>query len=318
MIRTAEAVSPKHPDKMCDQISDMLLDQLLIQDPNSRVAIETMGGHGQIILMGEVTTKADIDYCGIVQNKFPQMKVSSNIVRQSSFIANGVDTGGAGDQGIMIGYACNENVDFIPQELYLARSLNKWIYMHKKVDGKTQITLCNNKIINIIASFQGVKNNELHLLIDTWKNVYDIDVNDIHINPAGEWEQGGFDADTGLTGRKIVVDAYGPRVPVGGGAFSGKDPSKVDRSGAYMARKIAIDYLLKRQAKEVYCYLAYSIGIAEPTMAVVNIDGKNEQVVGYDLRPKAIIEYLNLKNAIYEETAKWGAFGNGFMWDKYF
>jgi S-adenosylmethionine synthetase len=137
----------------------------------------------------------------------------------------------------------------------------------------------------------------------------------VHVNPCGDWEQGGFDADAGLTGRKLAVDNYGPQIPVGGGAFSGKDPSKVDRSGAYIARRIAVDYLRKRDAKEVFCYLAYAIGVAEPVEASVVIDGKHEIVEGYDLTPKGIIDALELRKPQFEQTAKWGHFGNGFVWD---
>lgn len=315
MIRTAESISPKHPDKICDQVSDMILDTLLMQDRHSRVAVEAMGGHGVLHLMGEVTTNADVDYKSIIQNRFPDKKVIVNIVKQSPFIASGVDTGGAGDQGIMVGYACDENKEYIPNELYLARSLNKHIYKKHPFDGKTQVTLDGSKVVNITASFQGAKNADLKGFVEEWLDEQRIAVKDIYINPAGEWEQGGFDADTGLTGRKIVADAYGPRVPVGGGAFSGKDPTKVDRSGAYMARKIALDYLKNRKASEVYCYLAYAIGVATPTMAVVSIDGVYEEIKGYDLRPKAVINLLSLQELRYEDTAKWGAFGNGFPWD---
>lgn len=136
-----------------------------------------------------------------------------------------------------------------------------------------------------------------------------------HINPAGDWDQGGFDADAGLTGRKLVVDNYGPRIPVGGGAFSGKDASKVDRSAAYMARRIAVDYLRQRQAGQVYCYLAYAIGVAEPVEATVVIDGQQEPVAGYDLTPRGIIDRLELTKPQFEATARWGHFGHGFKWD---
>ena len=137
----------------------------------------------------------------------------------------------------------------------------------------------------------------------------------VYTNPTGDWHQGGFDADTGLTGRKLVIDNYGPQIPVGGGAFSGKDATKVDRSGAYMARRIAVDYLKKHKAGEVYCYLAYAIGVAEPLEAVIRIDGNTHEVKGYDLTPKGIIDYLDLKRPQYEQTARYGHFGHGFAWD---
>ena len=172
----------------------------------------------------------------------------------------------------------------------------------------------------MVASFQNAKTTELKNFVMDWlKNESKAKISDevsLHINPAGDWQIGGFDADTGLTGRKLVVDNYGPHVPVGGGCFSGKDPSKVDRSGAYMARKIAIDYLKKRKASEVYCYLAYAIGFAEPVEATVVVDGVQERVVGYDLSPKGIIEFLDLQKPIYEQTARYGHFGHPtFPWE---
>lgn len=316
-LRTAESVSPKHPDKICDQVSDCILDSALKQDPNSRVAVETVGGHKLMVLIGEITSKAKIDYEKIARKFVDESyKVIVRIVHQSPEIASGVDAGGAGDQGIMVGYATNETKNLMPLEVDLSRSLNRFIYSESPYDGKTQITLSDGKISAVVASFQNTKKNALEDMIRSWINnhPHSSKVN-IFANPAGDWDIGGFDSDTGLTGRKIAVDSYGPRIPIGGGAFSGKDATKVDRSAAYMARKIAVDYLKKYQAKEVYCKLAYAIGLPEPIEAVVVIDGKERKVKGYNLTPKGIIDFLNLNMPQFELTARYGHFGNSFMWD---
>lgn len=316
--KTAECVSPRHPDKLCDRISDAILDECLKQDPDSRVAIETMGGHGIITITGELTTKAYINAREIAQRiAGEQYGVQTNIVSQSPFIANGVDTGGAGDQGIMIGYACNENEAMIPHELLLARELCKFIYDKYPYDGKTQITINDDKIITtVVASFQNVSQLDLKERVEEWLGDNTEGIT-IHCNPAGDWSQGGFEADTGVTGRKLAVDNYGTRVAIGGGAFSGKDPSKVDRSGAYMARYIATDLLKKHNAKEIKTALAYAIGVAQPVMITADIDGKEIDVTNeYDCTPNGIIKLLDLKQPIYEQTAQWGHFGNKFDWDK--
>lgn len=312
--RTAECVTPGHPDKICDIISDTILDACLEQDPDSRVAIETMGGHGKVFVSGEITTNADIGPIKyLVKNVCGIDNVTTNIVKQSNEIANGVDTGGAGDQGIMVGYACNENEALIPHELYLARKLAKHIYSQHPFDGKTQITLVDGVVDTIVASFQNVSTEELNDIVITWLGYQP---NNLHCNPAGDWNQGGFDADAGVTGRKLVVDNYGPRVPIGGGAFSGKDATKVDRSGAYAARYIAVDQLHINNAKEVYVYLAYAIGKAEPVQATAIIDGVEVDVTNqYDLTPNSITEMFELKTPGFAKTAKWGAFGNKFCWD---
>lgn len=321
-MKTAEFVTPKHPDKLCDRISDAILDECLKQDPESRVAIETMGGHGIITITGEVTTRAYFNAREIAQKiAGDQYGVQVNIVSQSPEIANGVDNGGAGDQGIMVGYACNENEEMIPQELYLARSLCKYIYEKYPYDGKTQITIDENgKINTIVASFQNVKNSDLEYLIDLWLSKKVLKDEEklslmIYINPAGEWSQGGFEADTGVTGRKLAVDNYGTRVPIGGGAFSGKDPSKVDRSGAYMARYIAVKVLKEMRAREVLVKIAYAIGIAEPVMITAEVDGKEMDITdSFDCTPKGIIKLLELKKPQYEKLAQWGHFGHDTIW----
>ena len=317
-LRTAESVSPMHPDKICDQISDSVLDAALEQDPMSRVAVETVGGHGVVMLIGEVTTNAKIDYEKIARRFVDDSyEVKIKIVHQSPEIANGVDTGGAGDQGIMVGYATSETDNLLPLEVDLSRSLNRYIFNKYPYDGKTQITISSDKIVAVVASFQNAKKSELEKLINNWLKNQPVDSNlKVFANPAGDWDIGGFDADTGLTGRKIAIDSYGPRIPIGGGAFSGKDATKVDRSAAYMARKIAVDYLTKQGAKEVYCQLAYAIGVNEPVEAIVLIDGREEAVKGYDLTPAGITKYLDLRKPQFEETAKYGHFGNSFAWDK--
>ena len=309
--KTAESVSPKHPDKICDQISDAILDAHLAQDPDARVAVDVAGGHGKVFVTGEVTSRAsNIDVTSIVHRIAGKVKVIKNIASQSPEIAHGVDNGGAGDQGIMVGYATSETDELLPLEYVLARRLNKYLYDKWPFDGKTQITIKDNQIVSIVASFQHAKKDDLLRRTQEWLSSEPLaaygDI-DFHINPAGDWNIGGFDADAGLTGRKIVVDNYGPRIPIGGGAFSGKDPSKVDRSGAYMARRIAVDYLKSRaNTKEVYVYLAYAIGYEQPLEATVIIDGSREDIEGYDLSPNGIIKFLDLKRPIYEALARYG------------
>ena len=331
--RTAESVSPKHPDKLCDQISDAILDAHLKQDPQARVAVETCGGHGQVFITGEITSRAEgVDIPAIVTRITgdDQLKLYTNLVQQSPEIAQGVDTGGAGDQGIMIGYACDETPELLPLEVVLSRRLNQFIYAQHPFDGKTQITLVlpdlsakdqTPRVSSIVASFQNTSRAELEQLVHEFiarEELQGVDGADItlHLNPAGDWNQGGFEADTGLTGRKLIVDNYGPRIPIGGGCFSGKDASKVDRSAAYMARRVAVDYLRQRHAHEVFVRLAYAIGYAEPLERTVVVDGETEQIEGYDLTPRGIIRSLDLLRPIYEPTARYGHFGEGFDWDK--
>jgi S-adenosylmethionine synthetase len=314
--KTAESVSPKHPDKLCDQISDAILDSYLKQDPRSRVAVEAVGGHGEVFVVGEVTSTGTVDIAPIVKRLAGDVKLSFKIVHQSPEIASGVDTGGAGDQGIMVGYATSETEELLPLEVVLSRRLNQHLFKTWATDGKTQVTLKDGKIETVVASFQHSKSAELKDAINDWlktnKHTYEVR---IYVNPTGDWDQGGFDADSGLTGRKLVIDNYGPQIPIGGGAFSGKDATKVDRSAAYMARRIAVDYLKKHSSEKVFCYLAYSIGVAQPVEATVVADGKYMTVNGYDLTPKGIIELLELRQPQYEPTARYGHFGNGFCWD---
>lgn len=324
-MEIAESVTAQHPDKVCDQISDAILDDCLKQDPMSRVAIEVMGGHGIVTITGELTTKAFCYMDRIAKKVYrdlgyqDEIGVQVNVVSQSPDIAQGVNTGGAGDQGIMIGYACNENEAKIPQELYLARQLLKPF----KADAKSQVVLNDDRTVNnIVLSVQGKTQKELNGYLDGagYKGV------DRFCNNTGAFEIGGFSADSGVTGRKIVVDAYGPRVSVGGGAFSGKDPTKVDRSGAYMARWIALKELKKGYAYAIKVELGYVIGKSEPIMATIYYHDKDEyftwgenlDLKEYDCRSEAIIERFNLRRPIYQQTANRGHFGyiNEYPWEK--
>jgi len=351
MKKTAEFVSPKHPDKICDFIADSILDAYLETDIDSRVAVEVMGGHNLIIINGEVTSRSKPDIEKLVKDIVGQdYKIISNIVLQSPDISRGVDAGGAGDQGIMKGYATSETEEFLPLEYMLARDLCKKVFDVHPFDGKVQVTIENSGeasnladfpagnlsdtavpanfparppakglaenvpaqnfvIRTVVVSFQNTKNEELQKIVESL-----IKADEYLINPAGEWTQGGFDADTGLSGRKLIVDNYGPEVHIGGGSFSGKDYTKVDRSGAYMARRIAVDILKERKAKEVHTKLAYAIGKKEPVMAVAIVDGIEEEIKGYDLSPRGMREYLKLKNVKFSDTCTWGHFGRGFEW----
>jgi S-adenosylmethionine synthetase len=280
------------------------------------------GGHGTVFVTGEVTSKAtDINVAEIVRRIAGDVEVIEHVFAQSAEIAQGVDTGGAGDQGIMVGYATSETTELLPLEVVLARRLNQHLYDKWPYDGKTQITLTDGKVVSAVASFQNAPSAELKAAVEAWLDTEPLAVHDgnveLHVNPAGDWQVGGFDADAGLTGRKLVVDNYGPRIPIGGGAFSGKDPSKVDRSAAYAARKIARDYLQQFQAHDVYVYLAYAIGHDQPLEATAVVDGVEKRVEGYDLSPNGIIKLLDLKRPVYEQTARYGHFGHpDFSWEQ--
>ena len=326
---TAESVTPKHPDKLCDRISDSILDACLAQDPYSRVAMETLGGHGIVTVTGELTTNAYVDIRLIVESILGKpYGVQINVVKQSNEIAQGVDIGGAGDQGVMVGFATRETPELMPKEVMLARSLGKYIYeRYAAFDGKTQITWDSedDSIETVVASFQSTPKDDLEKYINEWLKDKKVKSDlKIHANPAGDWSIGGFDADTGLTGRKIVVDQYGLRCPIGGGAFSGKDSTKVDRSGAYIARKQAISILnSSTDYKEVTFYLGYAIGIAEPVWAksIVILNDGSKKEIDYkeklaEFTPNAIIETLKLREPKFAKTAEWGHFGNGFDWDR--
>lgn len=326
IVRTAESVSPHHPDKLCDRISDAILDAYLRQDPRAHVAVEVMGAHGKVYVTGEVSSRTAIEVEPIVRRIAGEVEVEVRIASQSHEIATGIQGGGAGDQGIMVGYATRETPELLPLETVLARSLNQFLYRTWPHDGKTQVTLQGAEIVAIVASFQHAAHRELEAQVREWLRwhapqyapaVSRLAVETtLHINPAGDWSVGGFAADAGLTGRKLVVDNYGPRIPIGGGCYSGKDPSKVDRSAAYMARKIAVEYLKHYAAETVYTYLAYAIGHNAPIEATAIVDGTPRRIAGYDLSPEGIISQLDLRRPIYEKTAEYGHFGHQqFAWE---
>lgn len=330
MLKTAEQVSYGHPDKVCDQISDAILDECLRQDPKSRVAVEALGGHGKLAIMGEVTTMAKFDAEDIARKVYKDigyeedLEILVNIVQQSPDIARGVDTGGAGDQGIMVGFATSKTPEMLPLEHVLASKLVRRmedlrnegtspLAKYLMPDAKAQVTLHEDDTIEaVVVSTQ----HKADVDFEEFKKMVEEEVvkplipnyNNIFINPAGPFVQGGFEADTGLTGRKITADNYGPQIPVGGGCFSGKDATKVDRSAAYMARYLAVEYLKKYNAKEVLVKLAYAIGHPQPVMATAQVDGKFVKIEGYDLSPKGIIEKLNLRKPQYRDRARYGFF----------
>ncbi len=342
---TVESVTSGHPDKVCDQISDSILDACLAEDPKSRVAVESFGGHNLLVIGGEVTSRAKPDYEAIARKLYKdigydaELKVIVNIAAQSPDIAQGVDTGGAGDQGIMYGFATDETDSFLPKGLVMVHKLAKGLEDLRKSgalpwlrpDGKTQITMENGAVKTVLISTQHAKEaaqEEIKAGL-TEKLIgpvlgaagQDAKQTEILVNPTGTFVQGGFDADTGLTGRKIMVDTYGGVVPQGGGCFSGKDPTKVDRSAAYMCRFVAKNLVAAGLAKQCLVSVAYAIGRAEPLM-VEAVTEKDEDLSGYvrkhfDFRPRAIIERLNLLRPIYLGTAAYGHFGNpGLPWEE--
>ncbi|NCD00823.1 methionine adenosyltransferase [bacterium] len=321
-IRTCEFVSPGHPDKLCDKLADSILDAYLKKDKESRVAIEILAGHKVVNISGEVKSSCkDVNFKKIVKDILGKgYNLNVKIEKQSQEISRGVDSGGAGDQGIMVGYACNETESLMPVEYDLSRKLCKEIYNKFPYDGKVQITLDYNIFESsgfveaVVVSFQNSSKKELEKIVKE-----KIKARKYLINPAGDWFLGGLEADSGLSGRKIVIDSYGPQISVGGGSFSGKDFTKVDRSGAYMARKIAVDLLKKNKSKEVVVRLAYAIGIKEPVMATANIDGVIVNLLTnnyhYDLSPSGIKKVLKLDNIEYKDLSNWGHFGRGLCWD---
>lgn len=317
MKKTAEFVSPKHSDKICDFIADSILDAYLKNDEKSRTAIEVMGGHNLITINGEVTSRGNPDIEKLVRKIVgPNYKIITNLVLQSPEIAHGVDKGGAGDQGIMKGYATSETPEYLPLEYILARDLCQKIFAVYPYDGKTQVTTENGKVSTVVVSFQNTKNKELLKLA---KKI--IKADEYLINPAGEWTLGGFDADTGLSGRKLIVDNYGPEIPIGGGSFSGKDATKVDRSGAYMARYVAKNLVANGYGKKVFVSVAYAIGLAEPVMLeAINEKGEDLSKIvrqNFDFKPLSIIKKLGLRKPIFRQTAFYGHFGKkNLPWEK--
>jgi len=339
---TVESVTSGHPDKMCDQISDAILDECLRQDPQSRVAMESFGGHGLLIVGGEITSLAKVDFEKIAKEVYrnigyqQEIKVIVNVVAQSPDIAQGVDTGGAGDQGIMYGYATDETPEFMPLAVVMSHKLAKGLedlrrsnkeFWWMKPDGKTQVTIENGRITKVLISCQHDEKIDVPKIKDLLTEhlikpaIGDVSGIEILVNPTGRFVQGGFEADTGLTGRKIMVDTYGGLIPHGGGCFSGKDPSKVDRSAAYMARFAAKNIVANGYAKQCLVSVAYAIGRAEPLMIdAFNEKGESLQDIvkkNFDFKPKAIIEKLNLRQPIYQKTAAYGHFGKpGLPWEE--
>ena len=361
---TSESVTEGHPDKIADQISDAILDACFAQDPYSRVACETLTATGLVVIAGEITTKAYVDFQSLVRGVVASIgydnalygfdsntcAVISTINKQSGDIAMGVDTGGAGDQGMMFGYASNETPELMPTPISLAHKLclkltevrksGKLQYL--RPDGKSQVTVEydeNHKPVRIDAVVISTQHAETisteELRADILKyviqatlpaNLLDADTK-YHINPTGRFVIGGPMGDTGLTGRKIIVDTYGGMGRHGGGAFSGKDPTKVDRSAAYMARYIAKNIVAAGLADRCEVQLAYAIGVAEPVSVLVDTFGtgkvdrtKLEEIVraNFQLTPKGIIESLNLRRPIYRQTAAYGHFGRDekdFTWE---
>ncbi|MFA5840894.1 MAG: methionine adenosyltransferase [Candidatus Paceibacterota bacterium] len=340
---TVESVTSGHPDKICDQISDAILDAYLTLDPMSRVAVETFGGHGKLVIGGEVTSTGKVDYVKIAREVYKEigyndeLEISAHIVTQSPDIAMGVDTGGAGDQGIMYGFATDETPEFLPKGVVLAHKLARSLEEKRKADeikwlgpdGKTQVTYTEGKLNTVLVSTQHspdvtleeIKKEITEKIINPLLSPEEQNTVKILVNPTGKFVQGGFEGDTGLTGRKIMVDTYGGLIPHGGGCFSGKDSTKVDRSGAYMARYVAKSLVAGGYGKEVLVSVAYAIGMAEPLMIeAINEKGENlAEIVrkNFDFKPLAIIEHLGLRNPIFRETAAYGHFGKANLpWEK--
>lgn len=337
-----ESVTSGHPDKICDQISDAILDEALRQDPKTRAGIEVFGSHGLIVVGGEVTTTADFSAETIAQNIYTSIgymepvKIISQIAKQSPDIAQGVDTGGAGDQGIMYGFASDDNQSFLPNPLVQVHSLAKKLEELRKTDsafswlgpdGKTEIVFENGKVSTVLVSCQHAEDKEQEFIKDQITRfvinpiIGDTQNLTILVNPTGKFTQGGFSADAGLTGRKIMVDTYGGLIPHGGGCFSGKDATKVDRSAAYMARFAAKNIVAAGLAKQCLVSVAYAIGRAEPLMIeAINENGESLAHLvkeKFDFRPAAIIERLNLRRPLYLPTAAYGHFGRaGFPWEE--
>ncbi len=338
---TTESVTSGHPDKVCDQISDAILDACLTQDPKSRVAVESFGSHGTLMLGGELTTSAVIDAEAIARQVYKdigytdELKVLNTIVTQSPDISQGVDTGGAGDQGIMYGFATDETKEFLPLGVVLAHALARKLEAVRRdgtlawamPDGKTQVTIDDGAVITALISTQHTEDvSQEDIRAGLIKEVFtpvlgDVSGIEILVNPTGKFVLGGFAADAGLTGRKIMVDTYGGLMPHGGGAFSGKDATKVDRSAAYMCRFAAKNLVANGHAKKALVSVAYAIGRVEPVMVeAFDEDGKNltELITkNFDFRPQAIIERLGLRSPIFRATAAYGHFGvEGRSWEQ--
>jgi S-adenosylmethionine synthetase len=361
---TSESVTEGHPDKIADQISDAVLDEVLRQDPKGRVGCETLVTTGLAVVAGEITTTAQVDYDTLVRDTirgvgYDRAKygydadtcaVMCTVKRQSPDIAMGVDTGGAGDQGLMFGFACDETEELMPMPIQLAHRLTQRLSEVRKSkkadflrpDGKSQVTIEYRdgkpaRVDCVVISTQHsdkVSNADLHdaIMQHVIKPIVPAAMLDrntkYHINPTGRFVIGGPMGDAGLTGRKIIVDTYGGYSRHGGGAFSGKDPSKVDRSACYMARYIAKNVVAAGLASKAEVQLAYAIGVAEPVSVMIDAFGtatvSEERITklireSFSLTPKAIIEALDLRRPIYKPTAAYGHFGRsgpGFTWER--
>ncbi|MGD0182759.1 MAG: methionine adenosyltransferase [Terriglobales bacterium] len=361
---TSESVTEGHPDKIADQVSDAILDACLTDDPSSRVACETLTATGLVVIAGEITTKAYVDFQNLVRGTIASIgynnalygfdsntcAVISSINKQSGDIAMGVDTGGAGDQGMMFGFACNETPELMPAPISFAHKLTmrlSEVRKHGKLpylrpDGKSQVTVeydAHHKPMRVDAVVVSTQHSETvgndELRSDILKHVIQATIpahlldedTKYHINPTGRFVIGGPMGDTGLTGRKIIVDTYGGMGRHGGGAFSGKDPTKVDRSAAYMARHIAKNIVAAGLADRCEVQLAYAIGVADPVSVLVDTFGTSKVDPAtisdlvrahFKLTPKGIIESLNLRRPIYCKTAAYGHFGRSdpdFTWE---
>jgi S-adenosylmethionine synthetase len=345
-LLTAESVGKGHPDKICDQISDSILDAILTQDPNSRVAVNASIKNYKVFVFGEVTTTAQVDYAQVTRDTLKEIGLESNlytitleISTQSPNIAQGVDTGGAGDQGTVIGYASNESPEYLPLPIAISHRLMRRAWEEKMMlgpDMKCQVTIDYSnqvpKVDTIVFSIQHPADLEISLLRSYVKEAIikpvlaefseaDLDTSDynLYINNTGSFVIGGSFGDSGLTGRKIIVDTYGPSYPHGGGAFSGKDYTKVDRSGAYAARWLAKNIVAAGLLDECGIQISYAIGKAEPV--AILIEGPSNELMqdttrlsefimeNFPLTPAWIQEKLNLKRPIYKQTAAFGHFG---------
>jgi S-adenosylmethionine synthetase len=318
-MRTAEFVSPNHPNKLCDRIADSLLDSYLKQDPTTQCNIQVSGGYGKVFIYGDVASDGILSNYDIINIVYDISKVED--VDINLFKHNHKPTIN-NQSGIFIGYATKETETRMPFEYELARGLNKFIYSHHPYDGTTQITI-NGDWVTAVGSFANVESIELNNLIKEYFKNTPYYINKIYSNVSGDWDTGGLIGGIGSNGKELVVDNYGPRIPIGGGSYSGKDFTKIERSAGYMARRIAVDSLQKYRLQYALVELSYTDGVDEPIQARIkgNDSGINIEtglqlfeVTDYDLTPNGIIEFLDLRNVNFHETSLWGHMGNDFNW----